>query len=188
MYGYKDKILEIALQNDGVVSVQMAKERGISPELVRQFAFRNNEFINTSKGIYIYYADQIDTSLAPYRYFTILGGKDSFLLGGTVLGMLDLGYIEPPVFYVGNSNLKSKQYLKDKGLVKVPYFPKDDEITEYNGIKSQSVYYAILTYTDYIMPDRLLDATDKALKEGLITKIQQNQLYKKIERGELRKV
>jgi hypothetical protein len=188
MISYKDKIRNIARKNNGVVSVRLADKNGVSAGLLRQYAIRNKNFVNTAKGIYILYDNDIDTEFAKYSYFIELAGENSFLLGGSVLAMLNLGYIEPNIFYVANKQYKTKKYLKDKALVKVPYTYKFGKITTYNNVKSQNVYDAIKTYTNYIMPERLLDAVDQAESQGLITKKETSSLYKIIKNNKLVKV
>ena len=43
------------------------------------------------------------------------------------------------------------------------------EVTKYQGIPSQTVYYAIMSSSDMVMSDRLLDAAEKAYERGLIS-------------------
>jgi hypothetical protein len=161
-------VLETARKNYGVFTVADLKKKGVSPEAVRQFAINNDDVEHYSKGVYTFYGDpddKISYAYTDYARAVAAGGKDAFLYGDTVLGMLNLATACPPKNFVAvpryTTNAKS-------AIKKIRYNPHPGEITKYLGLPCQTLKHALIHSTE-VPKYRLLEAADWGVENNYLS-------------------
>jgi predicted transcriptional regulator of viral defense system len=170
-----DILYSIAKQHYGVVTVSDAKNAGLTPDTVRQFAKKNDTLVNWSKGVYTFYDDPedvIDWTLTDLYRATRIGGENAFLFGESVLSLFDLARVCPKKHTVAVPRYYSK--MKMKNVHRIYYRPVHrDEVTTVGGIRIQNLKYAFLNaHRDY--KNNLLDGARQALGQELLTETDYN--------------
>jgi predicted transcriptional regulator of viral defense system len=175
-----EAILDVARNNYGVFTTAQLRERGISPESVRQFAYKNNSIRRDAKGVYTLYEDPediIDYEFTEYAQAVAIGGKKSFLYGDTVLAMLDLATVIPRKDYVA---VPWRTTSKNELIKKIRYIPKKDEVVQYNGLPAQHLKIAILKSIE-APTYKLRIAAVQCYKEKLLTYQEKEDVLNKLD-------
>lgn len=159
-----DEILELSLDNYGLVSFAQARELGIAGSELNRFV-EAGRLSKVGRGLYQVTA-RIPTSYDRFAQAAALVGEGSVLYGTAVLSMMDLANVNPREVEVA-TNRRVRKELPE--WVHMRSGDNVGEVTKYQGIPSQTVYYAIMSSSDMVMSDRLLDAAEKAYERGLIS-------------------
>jgi hypothetical protein len=159
-----DRIYEYAADNYGLITSAEARTLGIPNVELVKLAHRKR-LNRIGHGVYRV-AHYIPTPLDKYADAVALAGAGAYIYGESVLAMHGLALVNPTYITVATPG-KLRRNLP-------PYITSvvrnaNDQITYYEGIPSQSVFYAILTCRASVMSARLEDAINEAQKQGLIT-------------------
>jgi hypothetical protein len=101
-------------------------------------------------------------------------GEGAVLMGDAVLGLLGLALVEPKYIKVGTPN-RIRQ--KDSDFVEVVRRTLPPQaLTTYEGIAATTVAQALIDARGIVMADRLRDATNQALRAGLLTHAEANRV------------
>ena len=162
---YQDQLREIANEQYGFVTTKDAADAGIPAVELRKLATRGS-LKNVRRGVYRF-TDARRTEKDAFAEAVLRVGDDAFLIGESVLALLDLGLVEPKTIKVGTPN---RVRQRDTGFVKIVEKKLPPEtLTTYSEIRSQPVADALIESKSSIMPDRLMDAFKKANRLGLLT-------------------
>jgi hypothetical protein len=173
------KLEKLALENHGVISVREAKKIGVSPELVRRFAYNHKSDVDrVARGVYVYYANEelIDWEKTSYATIIATLGEGFALAGATVLSMLELSYVLSNVGYVYKEGARQLPSYKKEGIVVDNAYVKPPTITKYFNIPSVSVYDAYLRTHRRIDDYRIEMGVKEATKKGWMTRAEANDI------------
>jgi len=161
---YYDGIYEYAANNYGLITSAEAKAIGVPNIELVKLAHRGRL---TRLGHGVYRIERyIPTPFDKYAEAVAIVGDGAYIFGESVLAMQGLALVNPTVIHVATPERIRKKLPSDiAGIYRKNTEPK----TYYEGIPSQSVYNALLTYRESVMSERLLDAINEAQRQGLIT-------------------
>jgi len=162
-----DIIYEHAADNYGLITSTEAKTLGIpNVELVK--LSHRGRLQRLGHGVYRV-EHYIPSRYDKYAEAIAIIGKNAILYGESVLAMHGLALVNPRVIYVATQCRIRK---KIPAFIEVVYKPKIENITNYEGIPSQSVYEAILACKKTVMVERLGEAISEAERQGLISDVE----------------
>lgn len=162
MTNYQE-IYEIASNNYGLITNRQAAEVGVSRKELCAISKRGR-IHRVARGVYRL-VDYIPVDNDVYASSVLSVGEDAYLYGESVLAMHNLCPVETRKIYVGTKKRVRKNLPKNIQIINV----KDDkDKTNYEGIPSQSILYAIVSCKNSIMADRLIDAAKEANRLGLL--------------------
>lgn len=176
MTKYDDIIYEIAADNFGLITSSEAREAGLKNMELVQYA-RRGKLTRIGQGLY-QLTQRIPEANDSYAIATALVGSEAYLYGEGVLGLLDLCPVNPAYITVATTKRIRKKLPKH---IRVINRKQNDSVKVYEGIRAQSVADAIRSCMTTVLPDRLMNATEKALMEGYINQDQRNELVSELE-------
>ncbi len=175
--GYRSALYALAAEHHGFVTTDMAKAVGVPAVEVRKLAARGG-MSNVARGLYR--VDGIDGGdRAPFAEAVLRVGADAHLVGDSVLAFHDLALVNPRRIKVGTPRRVRKDLPSHIQLVHTRTDPAD--LTEYEGIPSVTVAAALRDSIGTVMPDRLREATERAVDEGLVRRRDATALIAEIE-------
>ena len=174
MTHYRD-IYEIAADNYGIVTSAQAKEVGVSDKEMSAIASRGR-IDRIGHGVYRL-RDYIPTKNDSYAEAVALVGPTAYLYGESVLAMHELAPTNPAFVYVATPKRVRKSLPEYLTIVKEP---GREGVTSYEGIPSQPIAEAIRSCKGSIMPERLIDAVEKASDQGYLTRQEKRELLKEL--------
>ena len=170
-----EEIYEVAADNYGIVTREEAASMGVSDkDLSRRAA--DGRLIRIGHGVYRI-KHHVPGNLDPYAESVALAGPGAYLYGESVLAMLALCPTNPAKMYVGTPRRirrrlpRGMKVVQRKGVA---------DVTEYEGIPSQTVGAAIRSCMGKIMPDRLREAVREARRQGLLRKDEAEKLDEEV--------
>lgn len=161
--GYYDDIYEIAVDNHGLVTTEMASEAGVPAVELAKLAHRGR-LENVSRGLYRL-TRYVPTENDSYAEAVARLGSDAYLFGESVIAMLELAPTNPSYICVATPH-RTRRKLPSYIRVKKP--GKSDKIVLYDGIPSQDVATAIRSARATMMDDRLQAASEEAMRQGYL--------------------
>lgn len=162
--GYRSALYALAAEHHGYVTTEMANAVGVPSVEVRKLAARGG-MSNVARGLYR--VDGIDGGeRAPYAEAVLRVGEDAHLVGDSVLALHDLALVNPSRIKVGTSRRVRRDVPASVQVVHARVDPAD--LTEYDNIPSVTVARAIRDSIGSVMPERLTEALDRAVDEGLV--------------------
>lgn len=170
-----DNIYEIAADNYGLVTAAQASLEGVKTSEIARYAQRG-WLEKIGRGLYRV-ARYIPTPYDSYAESVALVGPEAYLFGESVIAMHNLAPTNPKTVWVASPKRVRKKLPGRVSLVKEQ---DGKSATFYEGIPSQSVYDAILSCKGKLMTERLLQASENAHEQGLITKMQFESLEKEL--------
>lgn len=174
---YRSALYALAAEHHGFVTTEMAKAVGVPAVEVRKLAARGG-MSNIARGLYR--VDGIDGGdRAPYAEAVLRVGEDAHLVGDSVLALHHLALVNPRRIKVGTPRRVRRHLPAHIQLVHTRTDPAD--LTEYDGIPSMTVAAALRDSIGTVMPDRLREATERAVDEGLVRRRDASALLAKIE-------
>lgn len=170
-----DDIYEIAADNYGIITSTEATEVGVTTGELRRFV-NSGRLKHLGQGVYrlTRYAP---TPLDQYAAAVALVGQNSYIYGESVLAMHSLALVNPLKMSVAATKRVRKKLPE---WLRIVAANKNDEVTNYEGIQSQSVASALLFCKDRVMKERLADAVREAAYEGLIDEAAEKTLRKEL--------
>ena len=172
----KYDIYEIAADNYGLITRKQAFENGISDKELSRIA-SDGRLERLGYGVYRV-KHHVIGKLDPYAESVALVGQDAYLYGESVLAMLSLCPTNPTKMTVATP--KRVRRNLPKGM-KVVRRVNATDVTTYEGIPAQRVSAAIVSCIGKMMPQRLKEAADEALRQGFISKRESITLIKEID-------
>ncbi len=170
-----DEIYEIAADNHGLISSAQARQAGVSNNELVQYA-RRGRITRVGHGLYKL-VQWVPEPGDAYAWAVATIGPDAFLYGESVIAMLDLAPTNPNRFFVATPRRVRKKLPEN---FRVEQAKDSERVMIYDGIPCQSVYDAILSCKDKMLPERLEAAARAAREEGLIDERQFRFLIKKL--------
>jgi predicted transcriptional regulator of viral defense system len=170
-----DKIYEIAADSYGLITFAEVLEAGVTNEELRRFV-RDGRLERLGQGVFKL-VRYIPTPFDQYAEAVALVGKDSYLYGETVLSMHNLALVNPRKLDIATAKRVRK---KLPAWIRVVAVKGTEAHTNYEGIPSQSVADALRACKGTIMKERLAAAAEDALREGLLTEIEETALRKEL--------
>lgn len=168
-------IFDEAIGNYGLITVSQAKALGITNETLVKLASRGR-LERISHGVYRieHYVPNAD-GLDSYACAVAKVGEGAYLWGPSVLALHHLCPTNPSRIYVATPKRYRKKPIPS--LV-VKERAREEELDNYEGIRTQSVANAILSSQHIIMLDRLLDAVRIAGERDMFDGRRKEQLVK----------
>lgn len=163
---YRTKFYELALENNGCVSTKLAKANGIPAVELRKLLQRG-ALERVGQGVYRspYFppAPQAEAQEA-----VELVGSGSFIYGLSVLALLELGSTASRKTWVATTKRVRRNL---PGFIRVVELPDSQEhkTVNYLGVRSQSVFQALMSIRPETRHDLLAEAAGDALARGFIT-------------------
>ena len=176
MTKYDDIIYEIAADNFGLITSAEAREAGVGNMELVQYA-RRGKLARIGQGLY-QLTQRIPEANDSYAIATALVGPEAYLFGEGVLGLLELCPVNPAYTPVATTRRIRK---KLPPYIRVMQRKPGDDVKVYEGIRAQSVAEAIRSCMTTVLPDRLMDAAEKAFAEGYINQAQRDELTSELE-------
>ena len=160
---YYDDIYELAVDNHGLITTEMAREVGIPAVELAKLAHRGR-LENVSRGLYRL-ARFVPTENDSYAEAVARLGSDAYLFGESVIAMLGLTPTNPSYICVATPH-RTRRKLPAYIRTKKP--GEGDEVTSYDGIPSQDVAMAVRSAKATMMDERLRDAAEEARRQGYL--------------------
>ncbi|MCL1798052.1 MAG: type IV toxin-antitoxin system AbiEi family antitoxin domain-containing protein [Eggerthellaceae bacterium] len=161
---YFDVIYDQAADNYGLITAAQARSFGV-PNINLVKMARRGSLRRVGHGIYRL-ARHVPTPFDKYAEAVTLLGEGSYIYAQSVLAMFDLALVNPKTIIVATQTRIRKKL--PPYITAVPALA-GTEVTQYEGIPSQSVADAIRTCQAIVMTERLLPAIEEARARGLIT-------------------
>lgn len=168
---YYDQIYDIAIDNYSLISSHEAADAGIPHVELVKLAHRG-KLENIAYGLYRL-ARFVPHPNDAYAIAVARVGKDAYLFGESVLGLLGLAPTNPAYICVATPR-RVRRTLPDFIRLKKPAI--GDTITSYERIPCQSVACAIHSARATMMADRLKEAVQTAFDEGYLLKADYDKL------------
>lgn len=150
--------------NRGYVTPDIAEAAGVPLVEVRKIASRGG-LEHVSRGVYRF-PDLVDDKRTPFYEAVLSVGTDAYLTRDSVLAFHDLAFVNPRRIRVGTTRRVRRELPGHIEVVRDD-LPASDR-TVYDGLPSATVERALRDCIGAVMVDRLADAADRALDEGLI--------------------
>jgi len=166
--GARALLYDWAVGQYGFVTSRDAVELGID----RNRLYRMSHWSGLTRVAHgVYRFDGVPpTSKDEYMEVVLRVGRDAFLQGESVLALHSLALVNPRVIHVGVPR-RVRRRLPANIELQERYLPAE-HLTRYDGILCTTVSQALLDCVPHLMKERLGDATQRALDEGLITQPQ----------------
>lgn len=171
-----DQIYEVASENYGLVTTDMARKLGVSGMALVMLEKRGR-IVRIGRGVYRleqFPASEYDS----YAAVVAKAGEGAFLWGPSVLALENLCPTDPGKLYVTVPR-RIRRNL-GRGVVVRQNIGNSSNGASLRGIPAQHVVEAIRDSKGMIMTNRLLDATKRACERGLITKDDSKRLQKEL--------
>lgn len=170
-----EEIYEVAADNYGLVTRDEAARMGVSDKELSRLA-SDGRLIRIGHGVYRI-KHHVPGQLDPYAESVALAGPGAYLYGESVLAMFALCPTNPAKIHIGTPRRIRRRLPRG---MKVVQRKNVADVTEYEGIPSQTVGAAIRSCMGKIMPDRLQEAIQEAWRQGLIRKDEAERLSKEV--------
>jgi len=159
-----EEIRGLALGNFGLVTAAQARKLGVTRSCLSRWV-KMDWLEHSARGVYRV------SDFPPSRFdsFAVMVeefGPEARVVGESVLGMLELTSTNPQRMHVGVPRRVRHAHSPDTVVVEVA---ADARMECYDGVRSQSVYDAIMSCRGKIVPSRLLEATENGRQNGYLT-------------------
>lgn len=172
-----DKIKALASGNFGLITAAQAREMGIARSCLSRWV-KMDWLEHSSRGVY----RVVDFPSSRFDLFAMATeqfGPDARIVGESVLGMLELTSTTPQFIHVGVPGRMRRSH--SDGIV-VSSVAADERMECYEGVRSQSVFEAILWCRGKIVPSRLREASDNGRRNGYLTDCEHRKLLREVKR------
>jgi predicted transcriptional regulator of viral defense system len=174
---YRRRLRERALDRYGYVTTEDASDLGVPPVELRKLASRGG-LEHVAYGLYRF--DDIPfTGRDPYMEAVLRVGRDAYLTHDAVLGIHDLGLVNPRRIRVGTPH-RVRSRIPEHIQVVQQHLARTD-LAVYEGIPSATVARALLDCRGIVMPDRLVDAGREAAARGLLRRSEASRVMAALE-------
>lgn len=162
---YYDDIYEIAVDNHYLVSTADARDAGVPAVELAKLASRGR-LEHVARGLYRL-ARFVPDGSDPYAIAVARVGDGAYLYGESVVALLGLAPTSPDRIWVASPRrVRLKEPPAGLRIVKgEPGY----EPTSYDGVPSQRAADAVTSCLVTMMPERVAQAADEALRQGFVT-------------------
>lgn len=171
-----DKAYSISTDNHGILTARDARANGISSKDIARWV-KMGRLVKMGLGVYrtAYFPFSEEDQ---YAVAVAQAGRDAFLAGESVLGLLRLAPVSTDVFHVRSPRRVRRRIPKNcvVSIGKGDYRPM-----EVRGIPCQRVPDAIRECYGKIMPERLAEAAREAYRTGFLGKDEMETIQKELE-------
>jgi predicted transcriptional regulator of viral defense system len=167
----RTRLYELAPSYHGVITLQMAMEAGVPKVELRKLTQRG-ALERVARGVYrVPFAAVDNFSLMAERLASV--GPDSYLIGDSVLSMLDIGVSAPRL-----TEIASPRRFRGAALQLVKVVPAENgaEVETINGIRVQSVYQILKARRGRVSDERLHGEVEQAWRRGYVSDQARDQL------------
>lgn len=171
---YRDIVREIALGEYGYITTKDAVAAGVPAVELRKLAGRG-ALVNVTYGLYRV-PDAPGTGFDQFAEALLRVGEGAYLRGASVLALFGLADVNPRRVQVVSPR-RTRARFPD--FMEVTTRAGDQpELTRYEGLMAMTVAEAILDCRGRIERSRLQEAARDARKEGLLTRIEHNEVMR----------
>lgn len=170
-----EEIYEVAADNYGLVTRDEAARMGVSDKELSRLA-SDGRLTRIGHGVYRI-KHHVPGNLDPYAESVALAGPGAYLYGESVLAMFALCPTNPAKMFVATPRRIRRKLPRG---MKVVQRQDAADVTEYEGIPSQTVGAAIRSCMGKVMPDRLQEAVREAQRQGLLRKDEAKKLDREV--------
>lgn len=163
---YRRQLRDLAFDQYGYVTTRDADDQNVPPVELRKLAMRGG-LEHVARGVYRF-EDIPKTIRDQYLEAVLLVGRDAYLTHDAVLGLHNLGLVNPRRIRVGTPHRVRTQLPDYVELIRRELDPADLTVVE--GIPATTVARALLDCRDLVMGDRLVEAAQQAADRGLLTR------------------
>lgn len=174
---YRRRLWELALDRYGYVTTADAEELGVPAVELRKLA-RRGMLDNVARGLYRF-PDAPATARDAFMEAVLWVGRDAALSHDAVLALHGLASANPRTLRVVTPHRVRKTRPRPDVTILLDRLPATD-LTVYSRIPSTRVARALKDCRGLIMTDRLLDAADEALRQGLLLPREHDEVIKAI--------
>ena len=175
---YRSRLYELGSNRRGVVTPAKAEAAGVPTVELRKLAHRG-ALEKIGRGVYripFFDCDAYSDAIEALE----LVGSDSYLIGESVLSMLDIGVFNPRKIEVASPHRVRRQLPIFIALTDQQH-SLDITITSYQGVECESVFDALNRVRSGTLRERMLSAIDESFGMRLISRQQKNRLRDSIE-------
>ena len=158
-----DDILEISLDNYGLVTYRQAEEAGIAGSELARFV-EQGRLSKLGHGLY-QVTMRIPTVYDRYAQAVALAGEGSILFRTAVLALLGLSSVNPVSIEVASTK-RIRRNLPP--WVEIVSCTSLEDVTRYHGIPCQNLFDAFVSCKQILMSERILDGAREAHSKGLL--------------------
>ena len=172
---YRTRVYELGSNRRGIVTPAMAEAAGVPPVELRKLAQRG-ALEKVGRGVYripFFDCDSYSDAIEALE----LVGNDAYLIGESVLSMLDIGVFNPRKIEVATPHRVRRQLPIFISLTYQQH-PLGVTVTSYQGVECESVFDALRRVNTGTLRERMLSAIDESFGMRLITSQEKNQLLK----------
>ncbi len=166
MSTYREQLWELAIGQYEYVSTSEVGELGVPDVELRMIAARG-KLQRVGHGLYRF-EDLPRTRYDQFYEAVARVGRRAHLTGDAVLAFHELGVVNPRRIRVGSERRCERQLPDWIEFVREKVPP--EAITVYELVASVTVAYALEQCIPIMMTERLVDAVDKAEREGLLNR------------------
>lgn len=162
---YRRRLWDVAIDQYGYVTTRDAADLDIPSVELRKLAQRGS-LVNVGRGLYRF-DDIPSTSRDEYMEAVLFAGADAVLSHDAVLGLHDLGFVNPSTIRLSTPHRVRKTHPR-REVAMIRRRLRSSDLTRYFGIPSTTVARALLDCTEFVTPGRLEEAVEMARREGLL--------------------
>jgi predicted transcriptional regulator of viral defense system len=164
---YRRRLWELALDQYGYVTTANAAKLGVPAVELRKLARRGN-LDNVARGLYRF-PDAPTSGRDAFMEAVLWVGPDAALSHDAVLALHDLASANPRTLRVVTPHRVRKTHQRPDVTIIHDRVPASD-LTVYFRIPSTTVARALLDCRELVRTNRLLEAADEAVRQGLLLK------------------
>lgn len=173
----RQKIYALAAQTHGIITTKAATEIGVPAVELRKLTQRG-ALEHLSYGVYrVPFMNLSSESNAVEAIKSV--DEDAVLIGESVLSLLDIGVFNPRKYEVSTSR-RSRRSVSRNIAVRSNSAIKLSEVTEYGGVRCETVFSALNRISSSAISSRLIDAANTAKARGLLSQDEYRELSKNI--------
>ena len=170
---YKRKLWRLAVDQYGFVTTRQARQLGVPVVELAKLAHRG---VLSSIAYGLYRMNDVPiTERDGFMAAVLRVGEDAYLMGESTLALYDLASVNPRSVWVGMPRRTRADHPSWLHVVK-RQLPAED-ITVFEAIPTVTVKRALLDCRGRVMTERLLDAADRAVNEGLVLSRDRDELF-----------
>jgi len=176
---YKRMLWRLAVDQYGFVTTGQAREIGVPVVELAKLAHRG-VLSNIAYGLYRV-NDVPTTERDAFMAAVLRVGEDAYLMGESTLALYELASVNPRSVWVGSPRRTRAKHPCWLHVVKRD-LPVED-LTVFEAIPTVTVKRALLDCQGRVMTERLLDAADRAIGEGLVLSRDRDELFAALQRS-----
>jgi len=177
---YKRRLWRLALDQYGFVTTRQASRLGVPAVELRKLSHRG-ALSNVAYGLYRM-NDVPPTERDSFMAAVLRVGEDAHLMGESTLALYGLASVNPRSVWVGTPRRTRAKHPAWLNVVK-RNLPAED-LTVLEAIPTVTVKRALLDCRGQVMTERLLDAADRAVSQGLVLARGREELFDALKAGE----